>query len=134
MRTPRGWAEGCPYPSQLSETQVLPSQLSETQVLSLEASGFRRLSPGGGGGGELRLLSCFSQTSVLQLQQPCVLFCFFFVFCLSRAASAAYGGSQASGGIGAVAAGLHHSSPQGRLLNPLPRPGIEPAPSRIRSR
>ena len=30
-------------------------------------------------------------------------------FCLSRAALKAYGGSQARGLIGAVAAGLHHS-------------------------
>ena len=33
----------------------------------------------------------------------------FFLFCLFRAAPAAYGGSQARGRIGAVAAGLHHS-------------------------
>ena len=59
----------------------------------------------------------------------------FFVFCLFRAAHAAYGGSQARGQIGAVAAGLHqshsntgskphlrpkhHSSWQCRILNPL---------------
>ena len=39
-------------------------------------------------------------------------FFFFFFFCLfafSRASSAAYGGSQARGLVGAVAAGLHHS-------------------------
>ena len=34
---------------------------------------------------------------------------FFFVFCLFRATPAVYGGSQARGLIGAVAAGLHHS-------------------------
>ena len=38
---------------------------------------------------------------------------FFFggggAFCLFRAAPAAYGGSQARGLVGAVAAGLHHS-------------------------
>ena len=34
---------------------------------------------------------------------------FFFFFCLFRAASVAYGGSQARGRIGTVAAGLHHS-------------------------
>ena len=34
---------------------------------------------------------------------------FFFVFCPFRAAPAEYGGSQARGRIGAVAAGLHHS-------------------------
>ena len=33
----------------------------------------------------------------------------FFVFCLFRAAPSAYGGSQARGGMGAVATGLHHS-------------------------
>ena len=33
----------------------------------------------------------------------------FIYFCLFRAVPAAYGGSQASGGIGATAAGLHHS-------------------------
>ena len=47
---------------------------------------------------------------------------FFFFFCLfaiSWAAPPAYGGSQARGPIGAVAAGLHHSSQQRRILNPL---------------
>ena len=34
---------------------------------------------------------------------------FVFVFCLFRAALAAYGGSQARGGVRAVAAGLCHS-------------------------
>ena len=34
---------------------------------------------------------------------------FFFGFCLFRAAPVAYGGSQPRGGIGALAAGLHHS-------------------------
>ena len=34
---------------------------------------------------------------------------FFFVFCLFRAAPAAYGGSQSRGPTGATAAGLHHS-------------------------
>ena len=40
----------------------------------------------------------------------------------------AYGGSQARGQIGATAPGLHHSSQQPQILNPL-RPGIEPATS-----
>ena len=44
---------------------------------------------------------------------------FFFVFCRFRAALAAYGGSQAKGPIGAVAASLHHPSQQRRVLNPL---------------
>ena len=34
---------------------------------------------------------------------------FFFVFCLFRATPGAYGGSQARGRIGAVAASLHYS-------------------------
>ena len=45
-----------------------------------------------------------------------------FVFCLFaffRAAAAAYGDSQARGLIGAVATGLHHSSQQRQILNPL---------------
>ena len=33
----------------------------------------------------------------------------FFIFCLFGAAPMAYGGSQARGGIGTIAAGLHHS-------------------------
>ena len=36
-------------------------------------------------------------------------FSFFFFFCLFRAATMAYGGSQARGRIGAVATGLHQS-------------------------
>ena len=47
------------------------------------------------------------------------LFFFFFVVCLLRAVPAAYGGSQATGLIGNVAVGLHHSSQQCRILNPL---------------
>ena len=43
---------------------------------------------------------------------------FVFVFCLFRAAPATYGGFQARGLIGAVAAGLHHSSQQHQILNP----------------
>ena len=38
-----------------------------------------------------------------------------------RAATVAYGGSQARGPIRAVAAGLYHSSWQRRILNPLSR-------------
>ena len=38
-----------------------------------------------------------------------VFFFFFFFLAFSRAAPGAYGGSQASGQIGSVAAGLHHS-------------------------
>ena len=43
----------------------------------------------------------------------------FWSFCLFRTTPAAYGGSQARGVIGAAAAGLHHSSQQLRILNPL---------------
>ena len=42
-----------------------------------------------------------------------------FVFLLLRATPTAYGGSQARGRIGALVAGLHHSSWQHRILNPL---------------
>ena len=44
---------------------------------------------------------------------------FFCLFVFSRAAPASYGGSQARGGIGDVAAGLHHSSQQHWILDPL---------------
>ena len=51
---------------------------------------------------------------------------FFFFFLLFRAAPEAYGSSQARGLIGAIAAGLHHSSQQHGILNLLrARPGIE---------
>ena len=42
---------------------------------------------------------------------------FYFVFCLFRATAVAYGGSQARGLIGVVAASLHHSSQQRQILN-----------------
>ena len=73
-----------------------------------------------------------------------ILFCFVLFFGLFRAAPAAYGGSQARVQIGVLAAGLrhshsnvdpshvgdlHHSSWGHRILNPLRRPGIEPASS-----
>ena len=44
-------------------------------------------------------------------------------FCLSRAAPAAYGRSQARGPIGAVAAGLHHSHSNSRS-----EPCLQPTP------
>ena len=56
---------------------------------------------------------------------------FSFSFCLSRAAPAAYGGSQARGPLGAAAAGLHHSlshagslthSPSVQVSSPSPSP------------
>ena len=46
-------------------------------------------------------------------------FFFFGLFVFSRAASVAHGGTQARGHIGALAAGLHHSSRQRWILNPL---------------
>ena len=42
-------------------------------------------------------------------------FFFFCLFCLLGAASTAYGGSQARGLIGAVAASLHHSHTRSKL-------------------
>ena len=48
-----------------------------------------------------------------------VWFCFCFFFFLFRAAPAAYGSSPARGPIGAATAGLHHSSRQRQILNPL---------------
>ena len=59
---------------------------------------------------------------------------FFFFFCLfasSRAAPAAYGGSQARGLIGAVDAGLHQSHSNGGselCLQPTPQPMATPGP------
>jgi len=50
-------------------------------------------------------------------QVSCLFVCLFFVF--FRAAPTAYGGSQARGLIGAIAAGLRHSSQQHLILNPL---------------
>ena len=44
-------------------------------------------------------------------------FFFFFFFFFFRAASMAYGGSQAKGWIGATVADLHHSSRQCQILN-----------------
>ena len=46
-----------------------------------------------------------------------VFFFFFFFFFLFRAAPEAYGGSQARGGIGTAATGLHHSSQQRWIPN-----------------
>ena len=49
----------------------------------------------------------------------------FFVFCLFRAEPTPYGGSQARGPIGAVAAGLHHSHSNARSeLHLQPRPQL----------
>ena len=52
---------------------------------------------------------CLRQTSIFASHLSCLLFFFFFISGLFRAAPMAYGNSQARGQIGAVAAGLHHS-------------------------
>ena len=54
---------------------------------------------------------------------------FFCLFAISRAAPVAYGGSQARGLIGAVAAGLHHSHSNAGSLTHWARPEIESATS-----
>jgi len=56
-------------------------------------------------------------------------FFFFFYKNLFRAIPMAYGGSQARGQIGAVAAGLHHShSNMGSKLHLLPTPQLTAMP------
>ena len=78
------------------------------------------------------LFTGFMVSSVLPLQRiqhPChqsmnmflsfFLSFFFWSFFLFRATPVAYGGSQARGLIGATTAGLHHSSQQCQILNPL---------------
>ena len=50
-------------------------------------------------------------------------FCLFFFFAISRATPAAYGGSQARGGIRAVASGLHQSH-----SNTGSKPHLQPTP------
>ena len=60
-----------------------------------------------------------------------VFFLLFFLFLVFRAASEAYGSSQARGRIGATAAGLHHShSNVGSelRLRPTPQPMTTPDP------
>jgi len=62
------------------------------------------------------------------------LFIYLFIYCLFRATPVAYGGSQARGLIGAVAAGLCHSHSNAgseplRFLTRWARPGIEPETS-----
>ena len=53
---------------------------------------------------------------------------FLVLFCLFRAAPAAYGGSQARSQIGATAAGLHHShSNVGSKLHLQPTPELAAA-------
>ena len=62
--------------------------------------------------------------------QVFVLFCF-CLFAFSRATSAAYGGSQARGLLGAVATSLHHSHGHARSelhLQPTPQLTARPDP------
>ena len=56
------------------------------------------------------LLTCYlDELYTLIRAHALIFFLFFLAFCLHSAALAAYGGSQARGLIGAVAAGLRHS-------------------------
>ena len=55
----------------------------------------------------------------LTLQDVASLFFGVFFVCLFFKGPAAYKGSQARGGIGAIAAGLYHNSQQRQILNPL---------------
>ena len=79
------------------------------------------------------LISCLTLwwISAITTDMGFFFFCSFvcFVFCRLRAAPWAYWGSQARVRIGAVAAGLHHSSWQRRILTLWARPGIKPATS-----
>ena len=54
---------------------------------------------------------------------PALLLLLFCLFAFSRAAPTAYGGSQARGPIGAIAAGLHHSHSNARS-----KPHLQPKP------
>ena len=76
------------------------------------------------------------QSSILKRDPTCAfqslswgvmfLFCFIlFYFLFFSAASTAYGGSQARGQIGAIAAGIHHSHGNTRSLTHWARPGME---------
>ena len=58
-----------------------------------------------------------------------IIFCIIIIICLFRAPPMAYGGSQARGLIGAVAAGLHHSHIRSEsCLRPTPRLTAMPDP------
>ena len=61
--------------------------------------------------------------SKLKMTVQVIIYLFIFVFCLFRAAPAAYGGSQARGLIGAVAAGHSHSH-----SNAGSEPRLQPTP------
>ena len=62
------------------------------------------------------LLNEYLGVEVLDLTVNLTFLNFIFVFCLFRAAPVAYGGSQARGLIGAIAASLHHSHSSARSL------------------
>ena len=70
-----------------------------------------------------RCTSCCLCMILSKFKVFCFCFCFLGLFAFSRAASAAYGGSQARGLIGATAAGLHHSH-----SNMGSEPGQQPTP------
>mgnify|MGYP001273052241 CR=1 FL=1 len=55
----------------------------------------------------------------METQRPQIAKGIFFFFFLFRATPVAYGSSQARGQIGAIDAGLHHSSQQCKILNPV---------------
>ena len=69
------------------------------------------------------LLGPIALDSVFWVCCFCCCCCCFWSFCLFRAAPATYGGSQARGQIGAVAASLHHS-----LSNWGSEPCLQPTP------
>ena len=73
--------------------------------------------------------SMFPEIVVVFLGFFCLFVCLFSLFAISWAAPAAYGGSQARGLIGAVAAALHHSHSNAGSLTQGARPGIEPTTS-----
>ena len=72
----------------------------------------------------LKLTHC--KSTILQYKIKILKFNFFFflVFCLFRAAPAAYGGSQARDLIRAIADGLHHSHNAGSELRLRPTPQL----------
>ena len=66
---------------------------------------------------------------LLNLLRLDVVFCFCFCFLLFRAPLVAYGGSQARGKIGAIAASLQHSSSNaGSELRLQPTPQLKATP------
>ena len=65
----------------------------------------------------------YTHTDTAHTHTHTLVFCFLGFFCFSRAAPAAYGGSQARGLIGATAADLHHS-----YSNAGSKPSLQPIP------